>query len=291
MKFTLHLSMIPLEQYVPLAVAAEEAGFASIGLGDSICYPEHSDSRYPYTVEGSREFLEAVPFADPLLASAAMATATSRIRFMAEVLKLPVRHPVLVAKQVSTLAVLSRGRFSLGVGTSPWSDDYEVCGIPYEGRGSRFEEGIAIIRGLLGGRYFSFEGRHYRIPSIRLNPGVSDPVPLLIGGRSRANIDRAARLADGYVAIAENVEELSEALSVLRERQARYGERPGFEIHAGGSAVRSTEGLRRLEDLGVTHAAMRMAPPTGQHVPDIELAERIRTHPPLRGRGHCGRLT
>ena len=275
MKFTLHLSMIPLDQYVPLAAAAEEVGFSAIGLGDSICYPEHSESRYPYTEEGNREFLEAIPFPDPLLASAAMATGTSRIRFMTEVIKLPVRHPVLVAKQVSTLAVLSGDRFSLGVGTSPWPDDYAICGVAYEGRGKRFEEAIAIIRGLLDGGYFSFEGQHYRVPSIRLNPVPEAPVPVLIGGRGRLNIDRAALLADGYVAIAKDLEELSGALGVLRERQAEYGVRPGFEVHAGGTAVHERGGLRRLEDLGVTHTVVRMAPPTGEMVPDAELAERV----------------
>ena len=67
-------------------------------------------------------------------------------------IKLPIRHPVLVAKQVASVAVLTGNRLGLGVGTSPWPEDYALVDVPWEGRGKRMDESFAVIRGLLGRR-------------------------------------------------------------------------------------------------------------------------------------------
>jgi alkanesulfonate monooxygenase SsuD/methylene tetrahydromethanopterin reductase-like flavin-dependent oxidoreductase (luciferase family) len=90
--------------YAPLARAAEAAGFDSMMVPDSICYPEHADSRYPFNPDGSREFLEDKPFLEPFSLIPALGAVTERIRFITFVLKLPVRHPVLVAKQATSTA-------------------------------------------------------------------------------------------------------------------------------------------------------------------------------------------
>src|ERR1700742_2077227 len=106
--------------YAPLARAAEEAGFDSMVIPDSICYPRESSSTYPYTPDGTREFLEDKPFIEPFALMAAMSAVTTRLQFATFVLKLPIRTPVLVAKSLTSLAVLSGERISLGIGTSPW---------------------------------------------------------------------------------------------------------------------------------------------------------------------------
>ena len=96
--------------YVPLARAAEEAGYDSFVVPDSLAYPRRSEDVYPYSPDGSREFLEDKPFLEPFSLIAALGAVTKRLRFTTFVLKLPIRHPVLVAKQVSTVAVLTGGR-------------------------------------------------------------------------------------------------------------------------------------------------------------------------------------
>ena len=97
---------------------------------DSICYPQASDTTYPFNPDGTREFLEDKPFLEPFSLIPAMGAVTTRLRFVTFVMKLPIRHPVLVAKQVSSTAVLTDNRLLLGVGTSPWPEDYDVCGVP-----------------------------------------------------------------------------------------------------------------------------------------------------------------
>src|ERR1039457_6599903 len=136
--------MIDPSYYAPLARAAEEAGYDSMVVPDSICYPEHADSRYPFNPDGTREFLEDKPFLEPFSLIPALGAVTERLRFVTFVVKLPLRHPVLVAKQAATVAVLTGGRFALGVGLSPWPEDYAACGQPWSQRGARMDEQMDI---------------------------------------------------------------------------------------------------------------------------------------------------
>jgi alkanesulfonate monooxygenase SsuD/methylene tetrahydromethanopterin reductase-like flavin-dependent oxidoreductase (luciferase family) len=87
-----------------------------------------------------------------------MGAVTESLRFVTFVLKLPIRHPVLVAKQASSTAVLTNNRLLLGVGTSPWPEDYTICDVPWEGRGKRMDEQIDVMRGLMAGGYFEYHG-------------------------------------------------------------------------------------------------------------------------------------
>ena len=95
MRFAYHASMPSLDQYIPLARAAEEMGFDSFTLPDSICYPKESDAKYPYNDDGSRDFLDGVPFMETFIAMAAVAAVTTRIRITTSVVKLPIRQPAI----------------------------------------------------------------------------------------------------------------------------------------------------------------------------------------------------
>ena len=119
MKFVTGVAMTDPTFYLPLARAAEEAGYDVFTIPDSICYPQESSSTYPYNADGTREFLENKPFLEPMTAIAAMAAVTSTIEFCPYVLKLPIRNPVIFAKEATSVAVMSGGRLKLGVGTSP----------------------------------------------------------------------------------------------------------------------------------------------------------------------------
>ena len=124
MRFSFAESMCDPAQYLSLAVEAERAGWDSFVVPDSIAYPRVSDSTYPYTPDGSREFLEDKPFIEPFSLIPAMGAVTERLRFTTFVVKLPIRHPVLVAKQAASVAVMTNDRFGFGVGLSPWPEDY-----------------------------------------------------------------------------------------------------------------------------------------------------------------------
>ncbi|HWL41497.1 MAG TPA: TIGR03619 family F420-dependent LLM class oxidoreductase [Ilumatobacter sp.] len=254
MKFTTSIAMINPAFYVPVAQAAEAAGFEGINLPDSIGYPKESDSTYPYNGDGSREFLENKPFIEPLIATAAMAAATTSIMFRTAVLKLPVRHPVIFAKEVTSLAVMTGNRFGLGIGTSPWPDDYELVGLPWAARGRRFEECIAILQGLSTGEYLEYDGEFYRFPAVKLNPAPTEPVKLIIGGHTDRHIERTARLGDGWAPTGISTDEVAKVVARIHARRAELGrDHLPFEVHAGNADSRSVDGIKRLAEAGVTH--------------------------------------
>jgi probable F420-dependent oxidoreductase len=246
-------SMTDPSFYAPLARAAEDSGYDAMVIPDSICYPEQSDSVYPFNPDGTREFLEDKPFLEPFSLIPALGAVTQRLRFVTFVLKLPVRNPVLVAKQATSTAVLTGNRLVLGVGSSPWREDYEVLGVPWEGRGRRMDEELAVIRGLSAGGYFSFHGEIFQIPNIKLSPVPTEPIPILIGGHADAALRRAARDADGWLHGGGDPEQLPGLLARLAEFRRREGTtgRP-FEIHVISMDAYSVDGVRRLEEQGVT---------------------------------------
>ena len=199
MRFSYAESMTDPSYYAPLARAAEEAGYHSMVIPDSICYPLHAESTYPYNPDGTREFLEGKPFVEPFSLIPALGAVTSRIRFTTFVVKVPIRNPVLLAKQATSTAVLTGNRLGLGVGTSPWREDYDVLGVDWAGRGQRLDESIAILRGLAAGGYFEYHGKIFDLPSVQIAPVPTEPIPVLIGGHSDAALRRAARLGDGWM--------------------------------------------------------------------------------------------
>ena len=89
--------------------------------------------------------------------------------------------------------MLTGNRLVLGVGTSPWREDYEVTGVPWERRGRRMDEGIAIIRGLAAGGYFEYHGEIFDLPPVKIAPVPAEPIPVLLGGHADAALRRAAR--------------------------------------------------------------------------------------------------
>lgn len=252
MKFAYHHSMCPVDQYAPLTVAAEELGFDSVSFPDSICYPKEASSKYPYNSDGSREFLDGVPFLDPFSLVSYLAALTSNIRFTTSVMKLAIRQPVIVAKQLASVAVLSNNRFGFGVGISPWAEDFEVSQIPWEKRGKRMDEMMEIIRGLMSGEYFGYQGEIFDIPAIKLCPVPSQPVPLLVGGHAEPALKRAARLGDGWVAAGGDLDSLSGMIRRLQELRKEYQrDHLPFEIHVMSAEAYTVDGIQRLQDLGV----------------------------------------
>ena len=257
MNFAYHATMCDPSFYLPLAIAAEEAGFDTFTLPDSICYPEKSDSKYPYNGTGDREFLEGVPFLEPFVVVPAMAAVTSKIRFTTSVMKLAIRQPVIVAKQLSSVAFLSNNRFVFGVGISPWPDDFAACQIPWEKRGKRMDEMMDIVRGLLTGEYFSYDGEIFQIESMQITPAPSKPVPMLIGGHSKPALRRAALRADGFIHAGGTSDELKALIDEIDGYRKEYGrDHLPFEYQSMGAEAFSLDGVKKLEDIGVSEAVI-----------------------------------
>ncbi|HSC74705.1 MAG TPA: TIGR03619 family F420-dependent LLM class oxidoreductase [Pseudomonadales bacterium] len=276
MRFTFVESMIDPCYYVPLAKTCESHGFSSFAVPDSIIYPESSDTKYPYTASGERSFLEDKPVIDPFVLMATMAAVTETLCFYPFVYKLPVRQPVLVAKQATSLAVLSNNRLRLGLGLSPWPEDYAACGESWEKRGKRFDEMLAIIRQLNSGGYHSFSGEFYQIDSLKLCPTPSQPIPLLIGGHSDAALKRAAQYGDGWLHGGGEVDELDPLLARLKIYLQEFGrENDNFQIHAISADAYTPDGIKRLQDKGVTDAVIGFHNTYSHQKDDVTLNKKL----------------
>jgi len=253
MRFNYQVGMCDADHYIPLVKAAEAAGYDGITIPDSICYPREASSKYPYNKDGSREFLESVPFLESLIAVAAMAAVTEKVRFSTFVYKLAVRQAAVVAKQVQSIQLLSGNRFDFGVGISPWEEDFAVCGVPWEKRGKRFDEQIEILRGLETGEFFGHDGAMLQMPANKMCPTPTEKTPILIGGHTDIALRRAARVGDGWMCAGASFEELSAYIARINELRQEYGtvDKP-FKIFTTGADAFSKEGIEKLENIGVT---------------------------------------
>ena len=275
MRFSYAEAMCDVSHYLPLAQAADDAGWDAMVVPDSICYPRDSDSTYPYTADGDREFLDGTPFLEPFTLIPALAAVTTRLRFHTFVVKLPIRQPVLVAKQAASVAVLSDNRFGFGIGLSPWPEDFATTGTEWRGRGRRMDEMIEIMRGLWTGDYHEHHGEFYDLPAVKITPVPTEPIPLLVGGHSEAALRRAARVGDGWMhAGGGDGSDLAghlERLDRLRAEHGRSGE--PFEIHVISLDAYSADGVKRLEDLGVTDVIVGFRDP--YTMPDTPLPPKV----------------
>jgi len=252
MRFSYAESMVDPSFYLDLARGAEDAGYDGMVVPDSLCYPLESDSTYPFSPDHSREFLEDKPFIEPFSLIPAMGAVTERLRFITFVLKLPMRHPLLVAKQATSVAVMTGNRLALGVGSSPWPEDYALCDVPWEGRGRRMDEAIDIVQGLSAGGYFEYHGQIYDLPAVKMSPTPTRPLPILVGGHAPAALRRAAR-TDGWLhggGDPADLPGLLTRLSQLREEEGTADR--DFEVHVISLDAYSVDGIRRLEEQGVT---------------------------------------
>jgi probable F420-dependent oxidoreductase len=142
------------------------------------------------------------PVTDGLITLAAFAGKTSRIKVGSAINLLPLRPPVVVAKAVSTLDVVSKGRFIFGVGVGgEFPKEFEACGVPVHERGRRASEAIEICRKLWTEDHVTYEGKVFQLRDVTMLPKPVQPggPPIIVSGRSEAAIRRAARLGDGYM--------------------------------------------------------------------------------------------
>ncbi len=259
MRFVLQLGFASYRNYPALAQAAEKAGWSHVSMPDSLFYPRATESDYPYAnTEQIRGYIEHTDFIEPFISMATMAAVTERIGFYPAVLKLPVRQPLVVAKLLTSLAVVSNGRVSLGVGLSPWKEDFTYNGVDFDKRGAIMDECIEIIRASMTGEYFEHHGKHFDFGPLRIRPVPDKPVPILVGGHSKPALRRAARLGDGWASANTDYETLKKLIGELNALRAEHGtlDRADYEIHGIDFSARTVDDFRRLRDLGYTHAGL-----------------------------------
>jgi probable F420-dependent oxidoreductase len=253
-KFVCSLAFVPPEELIPLARAADEAGFEAVAVSDHVVHPRRIVTPYPYTADGAPRWQPFTPWPDPWVAIGAMAAATERLRFLTSIFVLPMRNPFLVAKAVATAAVLSGSRVTLGVGAGWMREEFDLLEQPFEGRGARMDEMIEVLRALWSGGFVEHRGRFYAFDALEMSPVPSEPVPIWVGGISEPALRRAAQRGDGWISDLHTTEEirgLAARLAALRADSER-ADLP-FALVAALKDAFTLDGYRRAADAGVTH--------------------------------------
>lgn len=256
MKWSIAAAMIAPRELMELARVADECGYDAVAMPDSVFFPEETSVDYPYSADGKRMWGGETPMPDPFIAMTAMAAVTERLHFYTNVFKLPLRDPLLVAKQVATMAVMSDNRIGVGVGLSWMPEEFRFTGTNMRTRGARTDEAIEIIKAVCAGRgpeWVEHHGKHYDFDRLMISPAPDKPVPIYGGGHSEPALRRAARLADGWMSVNTTVAELRVTIDRLAELRAEYGRADlPFEIDVSATDVSGVDGYRSLGDIGVT---------------------------------------
>lgn len=210
-----------------LARTTEATGFDSIWTVDHVVVPAGYRSTYPYDPSGRLPSAEDAPYPDPLIWLAFVARETRSIRLATGILILPQRNPLVLAKQLATLDVLSGGRVSLGVGIGWLEEEFRALGASFEGRGRRLEEFVAAMRALWTQDQATFEGNDVSFTGSVLRPQPRQrSIPVLIGGHSEVAARRAGRIGDGFFPLGVQGDELGHLVSVMEDAAAGAGRDP-----------------------------------------------------------------
>ncbi|MGH1489233.1 MAG: LLM class F420-dependent oxidoreductase [Acidimicrobiales bacterium] len=256
------------------AEEADRLGMHSGWVSDHVAWPKDIESSYPYSEDGSFPGGFDMPWLDPLGTLMFVAARTERLKLGTTVLILGYRPPVLTAKWMSSLDVLSEGRAILGVGVGWMREEFEVLGMPFDNRGARADEQLEIFETLFSDDLPSYDGTYYQFPPVGFSPKPPErKIPVWVGGASAAAFRRTAKFGDAFHAAFEPVEKVADEWSQIEaaceaigrdrseiELSVRVYLDPGSQMESAkslqGSADQMAETIAGWADIGVTHLGL-----------------------------------
>lgn len=261
--FGLHRgSSVDPERLRSRAIRAEEVGFESLWVGDHIALPRTAPDS---ATEPRLEALTALTY---------LAAVTRSVRLGVGVLVVPQRQPVLLAKQLSSLDVLSGGRLTVGVGVGYVEAELNAFGATLADRGAMTDEFLDAMLALWTGTPNTFAGRWVNFAGVSQSPSPSQRPrpPIVVGGHSRAAFSRAVRTGDGWFGWELDIAEAAEAIAALNEASSQAG-RDQLEITVAPKPPFTLESAAEFARVGVDRLILQPARMTGSEIDDvIELA-------------------
>ncbi len=285
MEFGVHLPQLGRSanraNLIEWAEEADRLGMHSGWVSDHIAWPREIESAYPYTDDGSFPGGFDMPWLDPLGTLMFVAARTQRLKLGTTVLILGYRPPVLTAKWMATLDVLSEGRAILGVGVGWMREEFEVIGMPFDHRGARADEQLEIFETLFRDELPSYDGAYYDFPEVGFSPKPeARRIPVWVGGSSTAAFQRTARFGDGFHAAFEPIDRVAEEWAEIGTACEAIGrDRTEIELSVRvyldpaarmeqakslqGSADQMADTVGRWQEIGVTHLGLDVVAPGG----------------------------
>jgi len=255
--------------------AAERAGFAHYWIPDHVVlFASYPESKYPYAGGSGQKTPDQNPdaplqfgddtfalvdttvaFADPVVAMTWLAAATTTIEIGSNVLILPQRHPIILAKELATLDACCYGRIILGAGAGWAKEDFDALGVDFTKRGKIMNEMISAMKTLWRDRASSFEGEYFRFKDAFCYPKPARPggVPIFVGGESKPAMRRVAQLADGWLPYNLPVENAPAVIAELKAMTRDAGRDPkSLRLCKIVYETATLDDLKRYRDAGIT---------------------------------------
>lgn len=246
----------------PGAIKAFAQGAEALGATHMLIYDHVLGADADVHVPWSGPYDKDVAFHEPFTLFAFIAAVTEKIVMSTAVLILPQRQTALVAKQVAELAILSAGRFRLGIGTGWNTVEYEALNEDFTNRGRRQEEQVDLMRKLWSEETVTYTGKWHTVTAAGLNPRPTRTIPIWFGGGAPALLERCARIGDGWVPVMGPNDSAKAAIETIRgQREAAGLSWEGFGVQAqaqirGGNPERWHAHAERWKELGGTHLAV-----------------------------------
>jgi probable F420-dependent oxidoreductase len=246
---------------VESGILAEELGFDSIWSTDHIIVPRENIEPYGNLVEA-------------LVSLSYVAAKTEHVKLGTSIIVLTQRNPILVAKQAAALDVLSNGRLILGVGAGWLKAEFDFLGENFRDRGRRFDESLRLMRTIWTEDVINFSGEFYKLKNAVSLPRPKKPIPVLIAGRSKAAVRRAATLGDGWHPVGVTPAQLEAGAERIRrknrnvlitarlridlgKKEAKYVSASGeTQVSLAGSPGQVTAQIERYIQAGLQHVAL-----------------------------------
>jgi len=260
-------AMTTPEGAAEVARHAEQAGFESIWTVEHVVVPAGYESTYPYSRSGRMSGGEDAPIPDPLIWLSFVAAHTERLKLATGMLILPQRSPLITAKELATLDVLSHGRVVLGVGIGWLREEFEAIGAPFKGRGHRTEESIEAMRVLWAEDRPSYHGKTVAFHDARMWPKpLNRRIPVVLGGHGEHAARRAGRLGDGFFPGRSVPDEVKPLLAIMREEAEKAGRDPAsIELTLGALPDRGF--VEQLLEMGADRIVLA---PAGRDVDSVK---------------------
>ena len=264
---------VPLPAYLVdvglMAKKAEELGFESFWCAEHPCMPVHSTSRFPGSADG------VIPesyshFVDPFVALARASGMTSRIKLATGIVLVPERHPILLAKEVSTLDLFSGGRFMFGIGAGWHREETELMGGDFDHRWTQTRESVLAMKELWTKTEAAWQGHYYKFPAVRSYPKPKQQPhpPVLLGGAAKSVLQRIVAWGDGWLPNRVTPEQLRESRATLDRLAKDAGRDPSKITISVYGQPPDRDLIKRLHDAGATRVVVR--PPVAKT--DVEMA-------------------
>lgn len=245
---------------------AADLGYHSVWVSDHVVLPREVNSFYPYDPSDTWPFPAETKWLDPLVSLTWVATVAPMLKVGTSILILPLRNPILLAKQLSTLDYLIGGRLILGVGVGWMKEEFDLLDLPFKGRGAKAAEMVRLMRAFWEGGEVDFEGKIWKLTEcvMRPEPFQGPMIPIVWGGHSDYALRRVARLGDGWHPTKITLSELREGinrLGVLCHKYDRDPETLTYVVRPHGAYPLDSSTREKHEELGIQHLVID--PPIG----------------------------